>query len=72
MKTTRFNIFSRILVFAVVLGVVEDIIAIKLATDATINLETIGVIIAVAFVFAIIGELVVDKTSVICKRSNIK
>ena len=47
-------------VIGVVMGVIEDLIAIFFATDATINLNVIWVVLAVALPFAFISEVVVD------------
>jgi len=71
MKPTRLTIFTRIFVFTVLLGIIEDFIAIKLGTDAIITTKTIIVIVIVAIVFAYLGELLVDKTSLVCQRENI-
>jgi hypothetical protein len=43
------------------LGIVEDLLAILLATDAAIDLKVIAVAAVVALPFAIISELVVDQ-----------
>jgi len=43
-----------------VAGVTEDMIAIKLATDAEITLQTFKVAFLVAVPFAIFSELIVD------------
>lgn len=44
----------------VVLGLVEDVIAIALATETKIDLEVILIALFVAFPFAVLSELVVD------------
>lgn len=48
------------LVFGVIMGITEDIIAVKVATGASITMHTVVVITIVAIPFAIIGELLVD------------
>lgn len=48
------------LLVGVSLGVLEDIITIAVATDATINLNIMWVVLAAAIPFAVISELVVD------------
>lgn len=53
----------RILEFLIIglgMGVVEDLLAIFLATDSEINWRVIYVVIAVAIPFAFISEVVVD------------
>lgn len=44
----------------VVLGLVEDVIAIALATETKIDLKVILIALFVAFPFAVLSELVVD------------
>lgn len=59
--------FERFLEFAIVgilLGVTEDLIAVKVATGAQIGLETIAIVVAVALPFAAISELVVDRDEI--------
>lgn len=48
------------LIIGVVMGVVEDVIAIGFATDATIDWRVIWIVLAVALPFAFISEIVVD------------
>lgn len=48
------------LVIGLVLGVLEDVIAIKSATGAEINFGVFWIAFLVAFPFAVISELVVD------------
>lgn len=53
----------RILEFLIIglgMGVIEDLLAIFLATDSQINWRVIYVVIAVAIPFAFISEVVVD------------
>ena len=48
------------LVIGVVMGIGEDLLAVKLATDATIDWRILWIVIAVAIPFAFISEVVVD------------
>lgn len=43
-----------------VMGVIEDMLAIHFATDAKITLETLKVALVVAIPFAVVSELIVD------------
>lgn len=43
-----------------VMGIIEDLVAIKFATDATITLDTIKVAFLVALPFGIVSDLLVD------------
>jgi hypothetical protein len=64
----KLKIFTRILVFAIVLGIIEDVIAILLTTKETITPKIILIIIPISIVFAIIGEIVINKTHLICSQ----
>lgn len=47
-------------IVGLVMGVVEDLLAIKFATEAQITFETFKIAFLVAFPFAVVSELVVD------------
>lgn len=51
------------LIIGVVMGIIEDLIAIAFATDAEINFTVFLVVFAVALPFAFISEIVVDHPS---------
>jgi hypothetical protein len=59
-KHKRIEVFIEFLIFGIILGIVEDTLAIALATDETITWSTIGIVVLVTIPFAIVGELVVD------------
>lgn len=59
-KAKRLSLFFEFLVFGILIGLVEDLIAVKVATGATITWETVGIVVLVTIPFAILGELVVD------------
>lgn len=61
MKLERIELIFELLIFGVIIGIVEDLIVIKLATDAPINLRMIGIVILIAIPFAILGELIIDR-----------
>ena len=52
--------FIEFLIIGVLLGIIEDLIAIFFATDAKIDLGVIWVAFIVALPFAVFSELVVD------------
>jgi len=63
MSPKRKKLYSRLAEFFVVglvMGVTEDVIAIKLATDATITYHTFLIAALVALPFAFISEILVD------------
>jgi len=53
--------FLEFLVIGVMLGTVEDILAVKLTTGEPITLEVVLIIIGVAIPFAAFSELIVDR-----------
>jgi len=48
------------LIIGVVMGIIEDLIAVGATTGVTITWKVIGIIALVAIPFAVISELVVD------------
>jgi len=62
-KEDKKRVISRLIEFffiGLVMGVVEDLLAIHFATDAQITLQTFKVAFLVALPFAVISELLVD------------
>lgn len=59
-KRRIFVRFLEFFVIGVVFGLVEDLIAIKVTTGASITLEMVGIVFLIAFPFAIFTELIVD------------
>ncbi len=57
----RIEVFFEFLVFGIIIGVIEDILAVKLVTGESITLKGFGIIVLIAIPFAIIGEIVADK-----------
>lgn len=57
----KLEIFFEFLIFGILMGVTEDLIAIRATTDADFTLRTLWVVTLVAIPFAIFGELIVDK-----------
>ena len=61
MNKKRLEVFFEFLIFGILMGVLEDVIAINLSTDAEITFQVLIIVTLVAIPFAIIGELIVDK-----------
>lgn len=61
MDKRRIERFLEFLVIGVAMGVVEDLLAITLATDATFDLRVLGIVLLVAIPFAAFSELIVDR-----------
>ena len=60
-KWKRVEVFFEFLVFGIAVGVVEDLIAISVANDATITWRVFVVVVLVAIPFAFLGEVLVDR-----------
>jgi hypothetical protein len=60
-KWKRIEVFSEFLVFGIVIGVIEDVIAVKVVAGISITWQNIGIIILIAIPFAILGELIADR-----------
>jgi len=61
MKWKKIEVIFEFLIFGIVIGITEDLIAIKFATGEPITLKIIGIVVLVAIPFAIVGEVVFDK-----------
>ena len=57
----KWEVIFELLVFGIVIGIIEDLTAIKLATGEPITLRVIGIVILIAIPFAIIGEVIFDR-----------
>ena len=60
-KWERAEVIFELLIFGIVIGIAEDLLAIKLATDQPINLKVVGIVLVIAIPFAIIGEVIFDR-----------
>lgn len=69
MKHNRLEIFLEFLIFGIIMGVVEDVIAITLITGQPITWRAIFIITLVAIPFAALGELIVDRIEFPRKKS---
>jgi len=61
MNWKKIEIIFEFLIFGILLGITEDMVAIKLATEEPITWRVIGIVILIAIPFAIIWELVFDR-----------
>ncbi len=60
-KWKKLEVMFEFLLFGILIGITEDIIAIKLTTGASITPRMIGIIVLIAIPFAIIGEMIADR-----------
>ena len=63
MDRERLEVFLEFLIFGLAMGILEDLIAVKLATGETITWRMAGIVILLTIPFAVIGELIVDRIS---------
>lgn len=61
MEKKHLNRFIEFLLIGLGMGIVEDLIAVSVVSKAPINLETVLLIAVVAFPFAALSELIVDR-----------
>ncbi|HLB95283.1 MAG TPA: hypothetical protein VJK26_00015 [Patescibacteria group bacterium] len=57
----KLELFFEFLIFGIAIGIIEDIIAIKLTTGEAITGRIVGIIVLIAIPFAVLGEIIVDK-----------
>jgi len=61
MNYKKLEIFLEFLIFGIVVGVIEDLIAVKVATGDPITWKVVIIVVAVAIPFAYLGEVVADQ-----------
>ena len=61
MNYKRLEVFLEFLVFGILIGTVEDLIAISLTTEAEITWDVVKIVVLVAIPLAFLGEVLVDK-----------
>lgn len=59
------ELFLEFLSFGMAMGILEDIIAIKVTTGETITLQIIVIVTLVALLFAVFSELIVDRFKIV-------
>ena len=57
----KIEVVFELLVFGIIIGIAEDLIAIKLATGEEITPRVILIVVLIAIPFAIIGEVIFDR-----------
>ena len=61
MNWKKAELIFEFLIFGIVIGITEDLIAIKFATGEPITPRIIGIVILIAIPFAILGEIIFDR-----------
>lgn len=59
-KWYKMEVIFELLVFGIIVGVIEDIVAIKITTGENISWEAVGIVVLIAVPFAILGEIIFD------------
>jgi len=70
MNWRRLEVFLEFLIFGVIMGVVEDLIVVKLSTGEPITWKILGIITLVAIPFAAVGELIVDRIELVPRKKR--
>jgi len=60
-KWEKLEIIFELLIFGIVIGIAEDLIAITFATNEPVTFRVIGIVVLVAIPFALLGEVVFDQ-----------
>jgi len=60
-KWKRLEVFSEFLIFGIIVGVIEDLIAVEVVADVAITWHVVGIIVLIAIPFALLGEVLVDR-----------
>lgn len=60
-KWHRLEVFFEFLIFGIIVGVVEDLIAVEVVADVPITWHVVGIIVLIAIPFALLGEVLVDR-----------
>lgn len=61
----RLEVFLVFLIFGTIMGVVEDLLAIKFATTCPVTLKSVGIVVLIAIPFAFLGELVINRFDIV-------
>jgi hypothetical protein len=61
MKSQRIELIFELVVFGTILGVIEDLIAIKATTDVQLTVKNFLIVVVIAIPFAFIGEVLITK-----------
>ena len=70
MNWRRFEVFIEFLIFGVIMGIIEDLIAITLSTGEPLTWKILGIITLVSVPFAAVGELIVDRMELIPRKKR--
>ncbi|MBI4101535.1 MAG: hypothetical protein HY443_01045 [Candidatus Nealsonbacteria bacterium] len=60
-KWQRLEVFFEFLIFGIIIGVIEDLIAVEIVADVPVTWSVVGIIVLIAIPFALLGEVLVDR-----------
>ncbi len=60
-KWQRLEMVFELLVFGIAVGVIEDLIDLKFATNEPITYSVFAIVVIIAIPFAVLGEVVFDR-----------
>lgn len=63
-KAKRIEVLLEFLVFGIIVGIAEDLLAVTLTTGEPITWKVIGIVVAVAIPFAFVGEIIADNVHI--------
>ncbi len=70
MNWRRLEVFIEFLVFGVIMGVVEDLIAVTFSTGEPLTWKILVIVTLVSIPFAAVGELIVDRMDLIPRKKR--
>lgn len=59
-RAKKYEVMFEFLLFGIVIGVTEDLLAVHITTGETITWGMVGIVVLLAIPFAIFGELIAD------------
>lgn len=59
-RAKKYEVMFEFLLFGIVIGVTEDLLAVHITTGETITWTMVGIVVLLAIPFAIFGELIAD------------
>lgn len=60
-KWKKIEVTFEFLIFGIIIGITEDLIAIKFAAGSAITWKVVGLVVLIAIPFAIVGEVIFDR-----------
>jgi len=68
----KIEVIFEFLVFGIIIGIAEDIIAVTVVSGEPITWRVIGIIVVIAIPFAVLGEIIADNIDFISVFKKVK